>query len=137
MGLVFPGLLELTPHYKLELRDVHANGFEGALDEESVVFTSVFDLFKGRLAVHVCVLVGEQDLDMASCVEKLGDLDHGNEVTAVGFSSWCGSPVDPERLVSFEDHIVDDLWVQDFCQVGLDQGNRFLWCHGGQLGGMP
>ena len=61
--------------------------------------------------VHACMLVGEEDLDVTTCVKKRRELDHWPKVPTVWLSGWGGSPVDTKASLFLEDHIVDDRGI--------------------------
>jgi hypothetical protein len=59
---------------------------------------------------------------VGACGEKLCGFHHGHEVTAAG-GECCCSPVDLEGALLFEDDTVDEFWIEDFGEVGLDESN--------------
>lgn len=67
--------------------------------------------------------IGQQNLDMAACGEKFGNLHHGHEVTAMRTSCCSCSPVDFERTLFLEDDIVDDVLSKGFGEIGVDESN--------------
>ena len=104
---------------------------EEAFDDKLVVVASGSDKLKWYVqAVEKAVDVGDEDLDVTSCMQQFGDLHHGHEVAAMRSAGCSGTPVDLERSFLVEDDIIDNFGVENLGQVGLDEGKGLFWRHG-------
>lgn len=75
-----------TPKYKLQLVNRHIDSLQQRRDTVLVVLGAVFDQLNGGFeVVQEAVDIGQEDLDVAACLKKLGNFHDLHMLLELGF----------------------------------------------------
>lgn len=117
---VLGGELVAGASHELEFVGRDAEGGEDGLEEVRVVLDTVLENLHGRLVgIEEGVQVGQEDLDVDTSVQKVGDLHQRDAVRDVRTTRRGGTPVEP-RSFSIGEDLADDVCAGDLLEVTGD-----------------